>query len=196
MRFPEGTRLREVVVGFEVCWGFPQVAGAIDRTHIPIISPRENPSDYYNRKGFYSIIMQAIADFFWILTLDGLVKCMMPEYFQILLCTAREEKEHCCLFGKSKSMELRYNKFIFVSDSTTDTWRSSLPYTTMVDETVCYHPQHDYRTKTVQLPSKQSLNASRECLWLIKRTMEMSTEANEFCAGECSQCCGCMCGST
>ena len=63
VRFPEGTRLREIVEGFEVCWGFPQVAGAIDGTHIPIISPLENPSDYYNRKGFYSIIMQAIVDF-------------------------------------------------------------------------------------------------------------------------------------
>ena len=57
VRFPEGTRLQE---DFEVCWGFPQVAGAIDGTHIPIISPQANPSD---RKGFYSIIMQAIVDF-------------------------------------------------------------------------------------------------------------------------------------
>ena len=61
--FPEGTKLCEVVEGFEVCWGFPQVAGAIDGTHIPIISPQENPSDYYNRKGFYFIIMQAVVDF-------------------------------------------------------------------------------------------------------------------------------------
>ena len=63
VHFPEGTRLREVVDGFEACWGFPQVAGAIDGTHIPIISPQENPSDYYNRKGFHSIIMQAVVDF-------------------------------------------------------------------------------------------------------------------------------------
>ena len=37
---------REVVDGFEVQWGFPQVAGVIDETHIPIICPVENPSDY------------------------------------------------------------------------------------------------------------------------------------------------------
>ena len=43
--------------------GFPQVAGAIDGTHIPIICPVENSSDYYNRKGFYSIIMQGLVDF-------------------------------------------------------------------------------------------------------------------------------------
>ena len=63
VHFPKGTRLREVVDRFEACWGFPQVAGAIDGTHIPIISPQENPSDYYNRKGFHSIIMQAVVDF-------------------------------------------------------------------------------------------------------------------------------------
>ena len=45
VHFPEGTRLREVVESFEVCWGFPQVAGAIDGTHNPIISPQENPLD-------------------------------------------------------------------------------------------------------------------------------------------------------
>ena len=32
----------------EVCWDFPQVAGAIDGTHIPVIRPQDNPSDYYN----------------------------------------------------------------------------------------------------------------------------------------------------
>ena len=52
MHFPEDIRLREVVDGFEACWGFPQVyvAGVINGTHIPIISPQDNPSDYYNQK--------------------------------------------------------------------------------------------------------------------------------------------------
>ena len=36
--------------------------GAIDGTHIPIIKPDNNPSDCFNRKGFYSIIMQAVVD--------------------------------------------------------------------------------------------------------------------------------------
>lgn len=46
----------------ERLWGFPQAAGAIDGSHIPIKKPLESASDYYNRKGFYSVIMQALVD--------------------------------------------------------------------------------------------------------------------------------------
>ena len=55
-----GDWLKEIINGFEICWGFQQVAGAIDGSHIPII---RLASDYYNRKGYYSIIMQALVDF-------------------------------------------------------------------------------------------------------------------------------------
>ena len=58
-----GDRLREIVEGFELILGFPQAVGAIDGTHIPIIRPQYSSADYYNRKGFYSIIMQGLVDF-------------------------------------------------------------------------------------------------------------------------------------
>ena len=60
--FPTDERLREIVSMFETCWGFSQVAGAIDGTHIHIICPSESASNYYNHKGYYSIIMQAVVD--------------------------------------------------------------------------------------------------------------------------------------
>ena len=63
VQIPNGDRLKEIVEGFETCWGFLQAAGAIDGSHIPIIRPDESASDYYNRKGYYSIIMQAMVDF-------------------------------------------------------------------------------------------------------------------------------------
>ena len=60
---PTGSSLREVVEGFKTRWGFPQVAGATDGSHIPIVRPPESATDYYNRKCFYSIIIQGVVDY-------------------------------------------------------------------------------------------------------------------------------------
>ena len=37
--------------------------GAVDGSHIPITRPVHNQADYYNRKGFHSIILQAVVDY-------------------------------------------------------------------------------------------------------------------------------------
>ena len=50
IRIPGDEGLREVVDGFKSKLGFPQCAGAVDGTHIPIMSPEDFPADYYNRK--------------------------------------------------------------------------------------------------------------------------------------------------
>ena len=38
------------------------MVGAIDRSHVLIIAPKNDPSDYYNRKQFYSVVLQGVAD--------------------------------------------------------------------------------------------------------------------------------------
>ena len=58
---PSGNRLEETIRGFERR-GFPQCAGAIDGTHLPILAPRDSPADYHNRKGWHSIVLQAVVD--------------------------------------------------------------------------------------------------------------------------------------
>ena len=56
--------MKDVVQGFEDYWGFLQTAGAIDGSHIPIIKPKESASDYYNRKGYYPIlVVQGLVDY-------------------------------------------------------------------------------------------------------------------------------------
>ena len=62
IKFPEGESLKQVVDGFDSKWGFPQCIGAIDGCHIPVSAPDLNHTDYYNRKGWYSMIVQAIVD--------------------------------------------------------------------------------------------------------------------------------------
>ena len=52
-----GNQLQNVIQGFEDKCNFPQCAGAIDGSHIPIQAPKLNHTDYYNRKGWYSILV-------------------------------------------------------------------------------------------------------------------------------------------
>ena len=60
--FPQGDQLLHVIDGYDRKWGFPMCAGAIDGTHIPILAPTESHAEYVNRKGYHSIIMQAVVD--------------------------------------------------------------------------------------------------------------------------------------
>ena len=45
-------------------FGFPQVIGCVDGTHIPIKQPSENAHDYYSYKMCYSLNCQAMCDAF------------------------------------------------------------------------------------------------------------------------------------
>ena len=63
VEIPNGNDLKEIIEGIECCWNFPQVVGAFDGTHIPIARPSQNQSDYHNRKGYHSIIMQAVVNY-------------------------------------------------------------------------------------------------------------------------------------
>ena len=62
IKIPTGNQAMEIVRGFESTWNFPQCLGAVDGSHIPIIAPCDSPTDYYNRKGFHSIVLQGLVD--------------------------------------------------------------------------------------------------------------------------------------
>ncbi|KAM3610040.1 uncharacterized protein V6R79_024345 [Siganus canaliculatus] len=58
---PGGRRLEDAVGAFrDRC--YPQCAGAIGRTHIPIAPPRDHPDHYLNQRGWHSIVLQAVVD--------------------------------------------------------------------------------------------------------------------------------------
>ena len=42
-------------------YGLQHAVGAIDGCHIPIKRPRQNGNDYFNRKKFYSMVLQGVC---------------------------------------------------------------------------------------------------------------------------------------
>ena len=56
------TTLSRIVVEFEELRRLPYVIGAVDGSHIPIIAPPIDPTSYYCRKGFYSVLFQGVVD--------------------------------------------------------------------------------------------------------------------------------------
>ena len=58
---PSTEHLKLVVDGFMSKWWVPQCVEVIDSTHIPIIAPKNNLLDYYNCKGYHSVVLQALV---------------------------------------------------------------------------------------------------------------------------------------
>jgi len=57
INFPTSNCISTVVEEFKTKWGVPQCYGAIDGCHIPISVPNLMHTDYYNRKGWYSMLV-------------------------------------------------------------------------------------------------------------------------------------------
>lgn len=63
IRWPSGVNaVRATVNGFHRMKGMDGVIGAIDGSHIPIKAPSFCPENYFNRKSFHSIILQAVCN--------------------------------------------------------------------------------------------------------------------------------------
>ena len=62
IHFPSGDSIDDLVDTFKSKWDVPQCVGAIDGCHIPVASPAMSRTDYYNRKGWYSVILQGVVD--------------------------------------------------------------------------------------------------------------------------------------
>ena len=54
--------MKQIIEGFERNWDVPQCVGAVDRPYISVLGQKDHHTDYYNRKGWYSIILQGAVD--------------------------------------------------------------------------------------------------------------------------------------
>lgn len=79
------------------------VIGCIDGSHIPIRAPHDLPSSYVNRKGFHSILLQAVCD----------------HELRFLDCYAGEvgSIHDACMLRRSDFMEKLNNDAFFPSES-------------------------------------------------------------------------------
>lgn len=62
LKHPTPAEWEKIHQGFSSQWNFPNVVGSIDGKHFAIQCPKNSGSDYFNYKGFYSIVMLAVAD--------------------------------------------------------------------------------------------------------------------------------------
>uniref|UniRef100_A0A8C3I585 DDE Tnp4 domain-containing protein n=1 Tax=Chrysemys picta bellii TaxID=8478 RepID=A0A8C3I585_CHRPI len=54
-------KAQAIMDGF-AAMGFPNYGGAIDGTHIPILAPEHQATEYINHKGYFSVLLQALVD--------------------------------------------------------------------------------------------------------------------------------------
>jgi len=62
IRCPDTKEYSTISSGFEQSYGFPNVIGCIDGTHIPIKAPARDRDSFINRKGFPSVNVLAVCD--------------------------------------------------------------------------------------------------------------------------------------
>ena len=68
IRWPSPADLERFAHEFQNLHQIPYVVGAVDGSHIPIVAPRLHAADYFNRKGFHSVLLQGVVSsncLFW-----------------------------------------------------------------------------------------------------------------------------------
>jgi len=62
IKMPDINECAMISAAYEARTNIPQIIGAIDGTHIPILPPADGYKDYVNRKGWPSVVLQAVVD--------------------------------------------------------------------------------------------------------------------------------------
>lgn len=103
IRFPQNAQeIRQRMDEFSDRAGFPQTVGCVDGCHIPIKAPQSNPEDYVNRKGFHSIILQALVD---------------ANYLFLDICVGWPGKVHDARLFRNSSLYTALSSGAFMPDS-------------------------------------------------------------------------------
>jgi hypothetical protein len=61
IRWPFTAVIDKLAEEFQRIHQIPYVVGVVDGSHIPIVAPRLHAADYYNCKGFHSVLLQGVV---------------------------------------------------------------------------------------------------------------------------------------
>lgn len=61
IKWPSSSMMAHISTEFEALHQIPHIVGAVDGSHIPIVAPSIHAPDYYNRKGFHSVLLQGVV---------------------------------------------------------------------------------------------------------------------------------------
>lgn len=62
VREPNEKKLLSISEAFYKKWNFPNVIGALDGKHFAVQCPPNSGSQFFNYKGFYSVVLMAVCD--------------------------------------------------------------------------------------------------------------------------------------
>ena len=62
IKMPDEKECKTISDELENISHIPQIIGIVDGSHIPILPPQDGHADYINRKGWASIVLQAVVD--------------------------------------------------------------------------------------------------------------------------------------
>ena len=99
-----------MIDGFSLKWQTIQCAGAINGCHIPVKPPSFHHTDYYNGKGWYLVILQAVVNHNYLFTdlitlwLFGQAASMIQESWQTLSCTRRQQMKRFYFTWESRTI--------------------------------------------------------------------------------------------
>ena len=151
---PHGERLQSIVLlvsGF-----FPCMSVLLMGPISPLCHPWIAPADYYNWKGFHSIILQAVVDHeyrFWNISVGW------PGRVHVARVLNNSE-----LFERAQAGTL-LSSSLLIHGTFALAGRPRLSSAAFADKTLCTAQQFIKCSKNLQLQIEQSKNGGRKCLW-------------------------------
>ncbi|CAH1958214.1 unnamed protein product [Acanthoscelides obtectus] len=148
---------QQIANDFDQKWNYPHCCGSIDGNHICLQAPINTGSDYFNYKGFFSIVLLAIVDASYCFTFVNIgCQCRLSDGGVFANTTFKKLLETSSLnLASMKVLQGRISTSPFVF----------LGFTAAYDDTLPRHSTVRVTGSDLQLQTQQSKTCSRKYIW-------------------------------